>query len=109
MRIFLVAPANGLRSQIEAEDDFTLVGQASTASEVLPALAPAQADVVVIDVHVPDNHAVELCQEIRSLYPEFRCLLTTPYLDDEAVTGALLAPAPGGIGEQTPGPAVLSA
>ena len=102
MRVFLIEPPDNLFDQIAAEDDLVLVGLASTAAEALEALPSAEADVVVMDVRLPDANGVELCQEIRARHPDVRLLLLTPYEDDEALTGAVSAGASGCMLRDTP-------
>lgn len=85
----------GLIELIDTEDDLSVVGQAGDVQEALLTLAAITADVAVLDVRLPDGSGIELCREIRSLYPNVKVLMLTSFLDDEAVLGAVLGGASG--------------
>jgi two-component system response regulator DevR len=85
----------GLIELIDSEDDLTVVGQAGDVQEALTTLGTLTTDVAVLDVRLPDGSGIELCREIRSLYPDIKVLMLTSFLDDEAVLGAVLGGASG--------------
>lgn len=85
----------GLRSLLEGEDDFLVVGEAATAGEALDRIPPTRPDVALLDVRLPDGSGVEVCREIRSTSPEIACVMLTSYADDEALFAAILAGAAG--------------
>ena len=85
----------GLIELIDSEDDLTVVGQAGDVQEALTTLGTLTTDVAVLDVRLPDGSGIELCHEIRSLYPDIKVLMLTSFLDDEAVLGAVLGGASG--------------
>ena len=78
----------GLVDLINSEDDIEVVAQAGNVQEALTALAaisqtPPQ--VAVLDVRLPDGNGIELCREVRSLYPNTYVLMLTSFSDDEAL------------------------
>jgi len=85
----------GLIELIETEDDLCVVGQAGDVQGALVLLGTTTTDVAVLDVRLPDGSGIELCREIRSLYPEVKVLMLTSFLDDEALLGAILGGANG--------------
>ena len=85
----------GLIELIDTEEDLSVVGQAGDVQESLLTLASITADVAVLDVRLPDGSGIELCREIRSLYPNVKVLMLTSFLDDEAILGAVLGGASG--------------
>src|SRR6266550_8229360 len=85
----------GLRALVEAEDDLTVVGEASTAEEALLRVPSTKPDVAVLDVRLPDGDGVEVCREIRSASPGTACLMLTGYGDDRALLAAIMAGAAG--------------
>ena len=85
----------GLIELIDTEKDLSVVGQAGDVQEALVALATVITDVAVLDVRLPDGSGIELCREIRSLYPDVKVLILTSFLDDEALLGAVLGGANG--------------
>ena len=98
-RVFIVDDhelvRRGLIELIDTEKDLSVVGQAGDVQEALVALATVITDVAVLDVRLPDGSGVELCREIRSLYPDVKVLILTSFLDDEALLGAVLGGANG--------------
>jgi DNA-binding NarL/FixJ family response regulator len=85
----------GLQTLMEGEEDMDVVGQAGTAQQGLELIAELRPDVAILDVRLPDGSGIEVCREIRSLYPEIACLMLTSYADDEALFSAIMAGAAG--------------
>lgn len=85
----------GLIDLIDAEGDLTVVGQAGTVASALEEISKESPDVAVLDVRLPDGNGIELCREIRSLYPQVHVLMLTSFSDDEALLGAVLGGASG--------------
>jgi len=98
-RVFIVDDhelvRRGLIELIDTEKDLSVVGQAGDVQEALVALATVITDVAILDVRLPDGSGIELCREIRSLYPDVKVLILTSFLDDEALLGAVLGGANG--------------
>lgn len=113
VRVFLLDDheivRQGVRSLLEAQPDFSVVGEASTAAEArarIPALAP---DVAVLDVRLPDGDGVTVCRDIRAQVPEVRCLMLTSFADDEALFDAIMAGASGYVLKQLKGADIVDA
>ena len=85
----------GLRALLEASDDIEVVGEAGTVAEALARILPAQPDVAILDVRLPDGSGVTVCREIRSTAPEIACVMLTSYADDEALVASIMAGAAG--------------
>ena len=98
-RVFIVDDhelvRRGLIELIDTEKDLSVVGQAGNVQEALTTLESLTTDVAVLDVRLPDGSGIELCREIRSLYPDVKVLILTSFLDDEALLGAVLGGASG--------------
>src|SRR3954469_7260134 len=88
----------GIRDLLWAEEDLTVVGEASTADEALEGIDRTRPDVAVLDVRLGDDSAVtgvEVCRDIRSRHPEVQCVMLTSFSDDEALFASILAGASG--------------
>jgi two-component system response regulator DevR len=88
----------GLVDLISAESNINVVGQAGGVQEALDSLAAISGTpphVAVLDVRLPDGNGIELCREVRSLYPSTHVLMLTSFADDEALLGAVLGGASG--------------
>jgi two-component system, NarL family, response regulator DevR len=113
LRIFLVddheVVRRGVREMLDVEDDFEVVGEAGSVQEALHRVAAVRPDVAVLDVRLPDGNGVELCRELRSTYPDLRCLMLTSFDDDEALFEAIVAGASGYILKQVKGSDIVDA
>jgi two-component system response regulator DevR len=85
----------GLIDLIDAETDLEVVGEAGDVAGTLDVLSSISPDVAVLDVRLPDGNGVELCRDIRSLYPNTHVLMLTSFADDEALMGAIMGGASG--------------
>ncbi len=93
----------GLRSLLEAEDDFTVIGEAATCAEALARIPPTHPDVAILDVRLPDGSGIEVCREVRASQPDIACIMLTSYADDEALFAAIMAGAAGYVLKQVGG------
>ena len=112
VRVFLVddheVVRRGIADLLES-DDLQIVGEAGSVAEALVRVPATRPDVAVLDVRLPDGNGVELCRELRSQFPELRCLMLTSFDDDEALFGAIMAGAAGFVLKQVRGTALVSA
>jgi two-component system response regulator DevR len=75
--------------------EFDVVGEAATAAEAIEKVSELQPDIVIIDAHLPDQSGIETSREIRTHNPNTRVLILTPYGDERAVIGSIMAGASG--------------
>lgn len=88
----------GLIDLISGEADLEVVGQGGSVHEALvnlESISETPPQVAILDVRLPDGNGIELCREVRSLYPNTRVLMLTSFSDDEALLGAVLGGASG--------------
>jgi DNA-binding NarL/FixJ family response regulator len=78
---------------MEVEDDFHLAGVASNGAEALSAIGPSEADVVVIDVSLPDISGIELVPQIAG--PSRPCVMYSGHGEAAYVKKAMAAGARG--------------
>jgi DNA-binding NarL/FixJ family response regulator len=99
IRVFLLDDheivRRGLADLIGLQADLEVVGEAGTAAEAMIRITASQPDVAVFDVRLPDGSGVEVCREVRSLFPNIHVLMLTSYSDDEALFNAIMAGASG--------------
>ncbi|MFM8895426.1 MAG: response regulator, partial [Actinomycetales bacterium] len=91
------------------ELDLQVVGEASSKTEALHRIPAARPQVAVLDVRLPDGSGVEVCREIRSEFPDIRCLMLTSYADDEELFDAIMAGASGYVLKEIRGTDLISA
>jgi len=113
VRVFLLddheVVRRGVRDLLEAEDDFIVVGEASTAEEARHRIPATSPDVAVLDVRLPDGSGVEVCRDVRSVRPDLACIMLTSFSDDEALFEAIMAGAAGYVLKQVSGSNLIDA
>jgi DNA-binding NarL/FixJ family response regulator len=60
----------GIRTLLRDENDIELVGHASNAVSCLSFLQTQRPDIILMDISMPEKSGVELCKEVRALYPD---------------------------------------
>ncbi len=93
----------GVRDLLETNDDIVVVGEASTAEEARNRIPAAAPDIAVLDVQLGDDTGIEVCRDIRSAYPQIRCLMLTSFADDQALLDSVVAGASGYVLKQVRG------
>ena len=86
----------GLRRYLEMAKDVTVAGEASTGREALELLdALGGADIVLLDVRMPEMDGLEAARRIRLRHPEVRVIMLTAYDERQFVVEAVRAGARG--------------
>ena len=85
----------GLRALLDMEDDFAVIGEASSGKEALSVVADEPPDVILLDLHLPDGNGAEFCRKLLKVAPTSRVLILSAYDDDQEVSAALIAGASG--------------
>jgi DNA-binding NarL/FixJ family response regulator len=65
----------GLASVLAREPDWVIVGEASCARQVLPAVKNLQPDLVLLDLNLPDQSGLEVVKDLRVLHPALPILI----------------------------------
>lgn len=85
----------GLRSTLDPDPRFEVVGEASNGADALRVVAEQQPDVVLLDVRLPGMGGAELCHRIVQAHPEIAVLILTAFIDRNLVNDVLQAGARG--------------
>jgi len=85
----------GLRTLLEVQPDFQVIGEASNGEEALRLAATEQPDVVLMDLRMPVMDGVTATRRIHSLFPSVHVIVLTTFDDDETVFDGLRAGALG--------------
>ncbi|MBX3253600.1 MAG: response regulator transcription factor [Chitinophagaceae bacterium] len=59
----------GIRSLLQGEKDIEWMGHAMNASSCLAFLKRQEPDVILMDINLPDKSGIDLCKEVKALYP----------------------------------------
>ncbi|MGC2638528.1 MAG: response regulator transcription factor [Acidobacteriaceae bacterium] len=85
----------GIRSLLEAEMGFQVVGEASNSTETVSLYRSLLPDVLLLDLRMPHKGGIEAARMIRSEFPDARILVVTSYQTEEEVLQVLHAGALG--------------
>ena len=81
VRVLLVEDSAIIREAVASEfrpdPDFEIVGEAASLSEARPVLATA--DVLILDLGLPDGSGADLIRELRDANPQARAMLTSAF------------------------------
>ncbi len=64
----------GIRSLLQNEKEIDWMGHATNAASCLAFLKQQQPDVVLMDINLPDMSGIDLCKQVKQLYPSIMVL-----------------------------------
>ena len=113
IRVFLLddheVVRRGVADLLESEGDIEVVGEAATAAQAMARVPALMPQVAVLDVQLPDGNGVTVCRDLRSQFPDLKCLMLTSFEDDEALLDAIVAGASGYVLKQIRGTDLIGA
>lgn len=80
---------NALRAEIAREADLEVAGECTTGDEVLPLIAEARADVLLLDLSMPGLSAINILRQLAAAHPDVRVLVTTASGDADTIRAFL--------------------
>jgi DNA-binding NarL/FixJ family response regulator len=89
----------GLRRLLET--DFEIVGTASTGRQLISVLEQTVADVVVLDIGMPELNGIEAARVISKSYPRLKLVFVTQQIDRHYVQAAFRAGATAFVAKQS--------
>jgi DNA-binding NarL/FixJ family response regulator len=99
----------GLRFMLSSEPDIDVIGMASSGQEAIALLSRQPADVVLMDLRMPEMEGTEAIAQIIKLTPGVRILVLTNYGSDEYIMRAAQAGAMGYLLKNTPQEEIVKA
>ncbi len=75
----------GLRKLIDESQSAAVCDVAYTGSDALAVISRCSPDVVLLDINLPDASGLDLCKEIKSLFPDLKIVALTSYSDYSVV------------------------
>jgi two-component system, NarL family, response regulator DevR len=82
----------GLRSILDLEPDFTVVGEAADAGQAITETARLHPDIVLLDLMLSDRapaEGLDVCAELREKHDDVSVVVLTTFLDERLLLGAL--------------------
>jgi len=85
----------GIRTLLSDRSDIVVIGEAGNANDAVQVITELLPNVVLLDVRLPDDNGLTVCNKIQSLAPNVKVLILTSYCDDETVLNAIRVGADG--------------
>jgi DNA-binding NarL/FixJ family response regulator len=89
------AVREGLVTLLDLDPQITVVAEAGDGKQAIDAVAAADPDVVLMDLHMPVMDGIEATAQIAARHPRTKVVVLTTYADDASIYGALQAGALG--------------
>lgn len=99
----------GLAELLAGHADMAVVGQAASVAEAQALMDTVAADVLVLDVRLPDGTGIDVWAAWHERQPDTRVIMLTSYSDEAELFQALGAGAAGYLLKSTRGPDLLEA
>lgn len=64
----------GLQSFLENKSEFRICGVAKNTAELFDLLKKTEADILLLDVNLPDGNGIDICKEIKSSLPQLKII-----------------------------------
>ncbi len=81
--------AEGIRSILETDEALQVTGIALDGFEALEKMKETQADVVLMDIRMPNMNGVVATERIKAEYPESKVLILTTFDDSDYILNAI--------------------
>lgn len=91
----------GTRKILREESDIKIVGEAGSAEELLAHLNKHSADVVILDVSLPERGGLDILKDLRKQYPKIAVLIQTMHGSETIAHQAIKSGAQGFLSKST--------
>ena len=85
----------GLRALLNSEPSMELVGEATGGYEAIELAGKSNADILVLDISMPDLDGISVTKKIKSQFPDLRILILTVHEDEALLREAIRVGAAG--------------
>lgn len=99
----------GLRTLLENQPGFVIVGEAGSARAARELLVTHRADVILLDIRLPDSSGLDVCRYLQVHAPDTRVIFLTSSSDGHSVDEAIRAGAHGYLLKEIDASALLRA
>ena len=85
----------GIKNILESAADLEVVGEANDGLQLLDVLKKVKADMVIMDISMPNLRGLEATREIKTIFPEVKVLILSMHKDTKYVFYAFTSGAEG--------------
>jgi DNA-binding NarL/FixJ family response regulator len=79
----------GVKRALEDADDFEVVGECSSGSQVLPMVGRTSPDIVLLDLRMPGADGLTCLQQIKKRYPDVKVVVLSVSTDENVIQTVL--------------------
>ncbi|MFD0952272.1 response regulator [Virgibacillus natechei] len=87
--------SEGVKALIERMDDMEVVGMASNGKEAVTLMNQVEADVILMDIHMPHVDGIVTTTHLKDNYPNVKCVLLTTFAEEDLIVAGFIAGADG--------------
>ena len=80
---------HGVRHLLDFEPDFEVVGHASNGLEAVKMAISTEADLVILDLRLPDVAYIDLCRRMRAALPNAQVVIFTAFIEGARLRACL--------------------
>ena len=80
---------DGLRTMLEAEPDFKIIGTAKNGHEAIPILQQQAVDVLILDLSMPEMDGMETTKYVKKQFPDVKIIILTTNDEGSIITEIL--------------------
>jgi DNA-binding NarL/FixJ family response regulator len=92
---------DGIKSLISTAKNIEICGEASSAAELFEIITTVDANLVILDISLPDMSGIEITKKIIKEYPGINVLILSMHVNEEFVFNAIKAGAKGYLPKNT--------
>lgn len=81
--------SEGLKSILEHDEEINVIAIAGDGEEAIEKMAKEEADVVLMDIRMPNMNGVVATKEIKSHYPKAKVIVLTTFDDSDYILNAI--------------------
>ena len=99
----------GMKAVIKTNDDFEVVGFSLNGIQLIEQVLKAKADILVIDINMPEKDGIEVLKELSSIKTPFKVIVLSSYDDLKLVKEVINLGARGYLTKQSVGDSIIEA
>ncbi len=99
----------GLKKIIAKHDDLKIVAEAASIAELEKSLENNRAELVILDISLPDKSGLDFVKDLKSRYPEIKVLLFSIYPEEKFAKRAISIGADGYLSKSAKPSEIISA